>query len=355
MTTENPDQAKNANHSHLPLIDALKTIASQLIVMHHLAFYGPMSDYALPLAPNFIPWLHDYARIAVQAFLVIGGFLTARALARDGILINKPVKELLWQRYLRLMPPYICALLLAMAISAIVSHLMFHESIPEPLTLTRFIAHVFLLQGVLGFDGLFAGAWYVAIDFQLYALLLFTLWVAHRISPDSQNLGCILAALLIIASLFWFNRNENLDNWAIYFFGAYGLGALVYWAIQRHTASIWLGLVGVLAIAALVIDFRSRIAVALTVAVVLGLGRYTGFIETWPRSRLVGWLGRISYSLFLVHFPVCLLINGLFERFAPHSPEIQLGGMFTAWIISIAAGAVFYRQVECRFQRWFKR
>ena len=355
MTTENPYQVKNVNHSHFPLIDAIKAIAAQLIVMHHLAFYGPMSDYALPLATKLIVWLYDYARIAVQAFLVMGGFLAARALARDGILINKPVKKLLWQRYLRLMPPYICALLLAMSSSAIVSHLMIHESIPEPPTITRFIAHVFLLQGVFGFDGLFAGAWYVAIDFQLYALLLFTLWVARRISPDSQNPGCILAAFLIVASLFWFNRNDNLDDWAIYFFGAYGLGALVYWTIQRHTASIWLGLVGVLAIAALVIDFRSRIAVALVVAGVLGLGRYTGFIETWPQSRLVGWLGRISYSLFLVHFPVCLLVNGLFERFAPHTPEIQLGGMFTAWLASIAVSAVFYRQVECRVQRWLKR
>jgi len=65
MTTENPDNANNANCSRLPLIDALKAIASQLIVIHHLAFYGPMSDYALPLAPKLIPWLYDYARIAV--------------------------------------------------------------------------------------------------------------------------------------------------------------------------------------------------------------------------------------------------------------------------------------------------
>ena len=28
----------------LPLIDLLKVIASQLIVLHHLAFYGPMSE-----------------------------------------------------------------------------------------------------------------------------------------------------------------------------------------------------------------------------------------------------------------------------------------------------------------------
>ena len=36
----------------LPFIDALKALASQLIVLHHLAFYGPMSDYARSLAPE---------------------------------------------------------------------------------------------------------------------------------------------------------------------------------------------------------------------------------------------------------------------------------------------------------------
>ncbi|MEY4755596.1 MAG: hypothetical protein RJA34_494, partial [Pseudomonadota bacterium] len=29
----------------LALIDALKAIGAQFIVLHHLAFYGPMSDY----------------------------------------------------------------------------------------------------------------------------------------------------------------------------------------------------------------------------------------------------------------------------------------------------------------------
>ena len=352
MSSENTRQP---GRSRLPLIDALKAIASQLIVIHHLAFYGPMSDYALPLAPRLIPWLYDYARIAVQAFLVMGGFLAAQALARDGTLIDRPVLGLLWRRYLKLVPPYATALLLAIGSAAIAGWLMVHESIPEPPTLSRLVAHIVLLQGVLGFDGLSAGAWYVAIDFQLYALLLITLWTARRITTDSPILGRILVVTLIVASLFCFNRIDDLDNWAIYFFGAYGLGALVYWTVQRRTAPAWLGIVVALVVTALVIDFRSRIAVALAVAIVLGLGRYTGVIETWPRARLTDWLGKISYSVFLIHFPVCLLFNALFERFAPHTPAIQLAGMFAAWLSSIAAGALFYRQVESRAQRWLKR
>jgi hypothetical protein len=65
----------------LPLIDLLKVIASQLVVLHHLAFYGPMSDHAVPLMPGLIHWLADPARMVVQVFLVVGGYLAALSLA----------------------------------------------------------------------------------------------------------------------------------------------------------------------------------------------------------------------------------------------------------------------------------
>ena len=342
--------------SRLPFIDALKAVASQLIVLHHLAFYGPMSDYALPLAPNFIPWLYDYARIAVQVFLVIGGFLAAKALAPDGRLTEKkPALGLLWRRYLKLAPPYLVALLLAIAASAIARHLISHEAIPEAPTLARFLAHVFLLQGILGFDGLSAGVWYVAIDFQLYTCLLILLWIAHRTLPRTPAAGQILVVVLMIASLFYFNRNDDWDNWAIYFFGAFGLGATVFWSTRRREASGWLGIVVVLTIAALIVDFRLRIAVALCVALALGIARYSGVIEIWPKSRLTAWFGQISYSVFLVHFPVCLVTNAVFERFVTHAPAVQLVGMVIAWLASITVGALFYQQVESRAQALLAR
>jgi len=173
--------------------------------------------------------------------------------------------------------------------------------------------------------------------------------------PQTPLAGRVLVIALMLASLFYFNRDDGLDNWAIYFFGAYGLGATVYWNVQRGKAPTWLGLIVSLAVAALVIDFRLRIAVALCVAIALGLARYSGFIESWPRSKFIAWLGQISYSVFLVHYPICLMVNTLFERFMPHTPAIQLFGMVVAWIASIGAGALFYQQVECRAQRLLAR
>ncbi len=72
-------------HSRTPLIDMIKGVACATIVWHHLAFYGPMSDIAQPLAPDLMAWLYDYGRMAVQVFLVLGGYLAAASLAPQGL------------------------------------------------------------------------------------------------------------------------------------------------------------------------------------------------------------------------------------------------------------------------------
>lgn len=341
--------------SRFPLIDAIKAIASQLIVLHHLAFYGPMSDYARMVSPELITWLSQYARIAVQGFLVMGGFLAAQALAHDGRLIARPMGKLLWRRYLKLAIPYVFTLLLAVAAAAISRQLMTHDSIPEAPGIFQFIAHLLLLQGVFGFDGLSAGVWYIAIDFQLYALLLLILRSAQQAWPERPGFsrGCVIA--LIVASLYVLNRDASWDNWAVYFFGAYGLGAIAYWGTRPGQVDWWAIATAVAAAIALVVDYRSRIFVALLVAIGLGFSRCSGIITTWPQTRLLTWLGQISYSVFLVHFPVCLVINAVFERFVEHSPELQFTGMLLAWAASIACGALFHRAVEQRAAGWLRR
>jgi len=343
--------------SRLAFVDALKAIAVQFIILHHLAFYGPMSDNAYELAGAAISWLSQDARIAVQAFLVIGGFLAARSLAPGGAMRAGRPLALVWRRYLQLIVPFLAALALGIALAAITRALMEHESIPGQPTLPQVVAHALLLQSILGYEGLSAGVWYIAIDFQLFALLVGTLWLARgldRSGTRTPALGALLVAALALASLYHFNRSDDWDNWAIYFFGSYALGALTYWATNRKQTAGWLLPMALAVVAALLLDYRSRIALALMVALALGLARHFDFLERWPRSRLLENLGTISYSVFLVHFPVSLVISGLFARFTSADPWVNLAGMVVAWLASIAAGALFYRLVERPARRRYR-
>ena len=329
------------NANRMPLIDAFKAIASQLIVLHHLAAYGPLAGAAHEIAPGTIGWLYDYARIAVQVFLVVAGFLAARGMSPQGGALAGSPWPLIARRYLRLAIPYFAAIALAIAGAALAHLWMDDEAIPAPPTLAQLAAHALLLQSVLGFDSLSAGLWYIAIDFQLFALMTLLLWTG-RLGGAAPALVLAMAAL----ALFVFNRHENLDNWAIYFFGSYGLGAAAWWAGDRRRPATWLGVVAGVALAALIVDFRLRIAVALAVALTLAFSRRRGLRERWPEWPLLAFLGRISYSLFLVHFPVCLLANALFVRLGLNAPGAALAFMALAWAASVAVATLFYRWVE---------
>lgn len=331
----------------LPALDVVKAVCSQLIVLHHLAFYGPMSDVARPLAPALIDWLADYARIAVQVFLVVGGFLAARSLAPDGWLRPARPWQTLLRRYRKLAVPFAFAILLSIGAAALARQWMVHESIPGVPHLGQLLAHLLLLHDVIGVESLSAGAWYVAIDLQLFALLLAILWMARRL-PDASRVPVAMALVIALASvsLWWFNRDPDWDRWGLYFFGAYGLGVLAWWLPGKGRGLAWTALLAAVTVSALWFDFRSRIAVAALTALWLGLAHGNGSLQWHWGGKVAARLGQISYSVFLVHFPVCLVTNALVSRLAPEAPLWNAAGMLSAWALSNAAGAVFHRYIE---------
>jgi peptidoglycan/LPS O-acetylase OafA/YrhL len=336
-----------ATTPRLPAIDAVKAIASQLIVVHHLAYYGPMTDAVYPSAETLVRALRDYALMAVPAFLVVGGFLAARALLpRLADLRPRTLPALLWGRYLRLARPYVVALICAIACAWLARLLAPHPDIPDPATLLQVAAHLLLLQDIVGMDALSAGVWYVAIDFQLYALLL-VLAAASRLAPaDPARFALAACGVLAILSFFWINRDPELEIWAPYFFGAYGLGILAERLSARPRLAGAMLLLAVPVAAALFVEWRGRVLVAGLTALLLLWSRGGRRAPAWAASRPVAFLSRISYSLFLIHYPVCMLAGALVARLWPGSVAAGALGMLAAWLASIAAAAALQRVAE---------
>jgi len=334
------------------VINLLKAVAAQLIVLHHLAFYGPMADHVRLILPDLIDWLAGSARIAVQVFLVIGGFLAAKSLAPSAQPVMVDPLGAVWRRYAKLAPPFIAATLIAAVASVLANQWMEHHSISAPATVSQIAAHAVLAHGVLGFPSLSAGAWYVAIDFQLYAMVVVILWLAARISGPVRRAWLVpsLVAIGSALSLLHFNLDSDWDNWAPYFFGSYSLGLAAWWAgdPRRKTRGAVLVQAAIFlpALLALAVNFRSRLALAMMVACTLVIFGRTQFSDGGRLLAAVNALARTSYSVFLIHFPVCLLVNAAFTRFVPPDPVLQGVGMLTAWGASLAAGAAFHRWIE---------
>ena len=356
--------AKPAARSLLPrlqLFDAIKGVACALIVGHHLARYGPMAVGALTLAPTFLGWLAQDGRLAVQVFLVIAGFLAAGSLAPDGLSLGgNPVVRVL-RRYVRLIAPYLVALIVSVLVAALVRPWLDGDVVPAAPGMAQLIAHALLLQDLLGYPALSAGVWYVAIDFQLFALAVTVValsgWLQRRLRVGARRARWIsvgLVLLLAIASLALFNRRSALDDTALYFFGAYGLGMLAFWIGRATRPGIWqvgVGSLALLGTLALIIDWRSRIAIALVTALSITFAQRSARsgLQVWPAlARPLLHLGQISYSLFLIHFPVILLVNAVVGTLWPMQPWTHVFGMLGALGLSLVAAVWLHRWVEMR-------
>lgn len=333
-----------------PVVDLLKAVAALVIALHHFAAYGPVSDALQQALPGLSDWLFGYGRMAVQVFLVIGGYLAARGLAPAPGVIRGPLVAIA-NRYLRLLGPLLVALALSALCAALTRPWLQDGTAPLPPTWAQWLAHVGLLQGILGYDAMSAGVWYVAIDFQLFALLSLWLWFGR----GASTVALAGVALLCVASLLVFNRNPELDNWAVYFFGAYGLGNLAWWARRSETTTsaklLWAvaALMGVLALA---IDLRLRIGLAMSTALLL----YVWGHAAWQLPPLVGHVvhrwSQTSYALFLVHFPVLLLTNAAFVACGGGIPFVGIAFFGAGVGLSQACAFLFFDFVETPLGRW---
>lgn len=332
-------------------IDLLKGLACLAIVCHHLLAYGPLSDSAAASAPELSAWFFGYGRMAVQVFLVLGGYLAVASLAPAGLARFEHAPTQIARRFMRLAVPYAAALAVTVSVSALVRPWLEDSAVPAAPSLLQILANALMLQDVLNLPALSAGVWYVAIDLQLFACatLLFTL--AQRISAGNARaaralgLGFVLA--LCAASLWWFNRNPQHDIWAWYYFGSYGLGMAAYWAVRSENFGRWALVLLLLGTSALAVEVRPRLVLALlTVLVLLVLAR--GSIPFPRMGAPLVWVGQRSYSIFLIHFSVCLAVNAVFAALWPGSVAAHWVGLALALGLSLLAGRWMYEHVERR-------
>ena len=333
------------------LIDLLKVIAAHCVVLHHFAFYGPLSASLAQAVPSVSEWFFTYGRMAVQVFLVVAGYLAARSLSAGTMNTGRLLRSL-WQRYERLALPFVAALVICVVCAAWARPHIDGDLVPAAPQLGQWLAHLFLLHSVLKAESLSAGVWYVAIDFQLYALLAMLLWLAR----GNRWVASSLVAAMAAASLTWFNLDPDYDVWAVYFFGAYGLGALAQWAglRTRHCgyALLLYLLTLIVGLGSLALVFRERIALAMGISTVLA--SFGSARMQWPRAidHGIRRLSQYSYALFLVHFSVLLLANAVWNMIPMHSPEWAVPFTLAAWAVCLLVSYLFHTQIELRVAQW---
>ncbi len=338
-----PHRLPSGNHP-LQFVIALRAIAATIIVWHHFAIYPPLREWAAPLMGDVLDWLAQHAR-TTQVFFVVGGYVMARSMSARCWNLRR-IRSFVVQRYCRLGVPYLGAIAMILPIYVVARDWLPGQVVGEPPTLPQLLAHLFFLQGILGYEQLSAGLWFVCINFQLGLVYAASLWLRDTVGQGKVDFVGLLGWPLLAFSLFHFNLDEAWDSWWLYFFPYFFMGVVIHRSVRGEARRLEFWLCALLFVGAMTFEWRWRLVSALVVGVVLFAVERRGLGGRWPQVRLLSWLGRISFSLFLVHFPVLVLVGALWARFDWVSAEAGVAGLLTAFGLSLLVAELFYRLVE---------
>lgn len=339
------------------LIDLLKACACILIVWHHLALYSPMSDVVSEWLPLLEDFLFEHGLLAVQVFLVVGGYLNAKSWTRALSRAEFNVLPRVWARYGRLAIPLLVALSLTVLVTALVRPFFDHSSLSAPPSPEKILAHIFFLQDILYLEAFSAGVWYVAIDFQLFVMAIANAWLAHTWQRLEGRGSVIRKALLFwialtLGSIFVWNLNPLGEIWGAYFFSAYGLGLCVgCWRhaglrLSHSSLALMIILLGTIATA---YQPRIRLVVAVVVAVLLSFYEASDCRPIAPlKGRWIHALSNASYAIFLIHFGTSLVVSAIVFNFWSENIPINLMGLLFSFAASVGLGRLIHLRIESK-------
>jgi peptidoglycan/LPS O-acetylase OafA/YrhL len=326
----------------------------------------PLAGHGWANVPlNLVRYLGWFGDQGVQLFLIASGFgLTWGLLARQGNAPLPSVKDFLWRRAERIYP-----LWWAVHILFAISYVMIGWGIaPNQLRFWLSAAGLRITPATLYF---FSPAWwFIGLLIQLY-LIYPVLWNALRKRGPAWLLAVTLAISLPVRLAGLLVFHGYLDAWsrgAIFITRLPELVFGVCLAAWLHSAPAetdrWLRRGSTLSLSLLTYaaaTFLSLTLAGMAVApFLLGAAAFVGTYaalrgmskEPSRRDGLLVWIGRHSYSLYLLHHPFIHLV--LPER--PANPRLGITLLrISVVVVMTAIGAIVLEKVVARMQEHLVR
>ena len=347
-------------------LDALRGIAAMGVVFWH---YGAHFD-AHPLSWLLFPF-YNAGFLLVDFFFVLSGYVIARAYWRPSRQ-HQPARNI-WARVARLYPLHVLMLLVTVALVATLPPGATDTDFNQPTNDLKHLALNLLLLNQVGLqDGWSFNipAWSISTEFVTNVLFLAFISLSLRMRWVAMAVVALLGAVMVASSGHPYVQGLHafgyLDvNLARCFLG-FAAGVGVHWGLHRLQFERWLaaspavstvlGSVSLVALVGILVLSGRHPPMPhylVSIASAMGCVAFVPFSPLLRRlliQRPLTFLGDISYSTYLVHYPLQLALYSLATWLLPgldYASPLVLGG-YVACVIALSV--VTHRRIELPWQ-----
>jgi peptidoglycan/LPS O-acetylase OafA/YrhL len=360
-------RADSAGKEHV--IDAMRGFAALLVAYFHCrqvewvgmqAFHQSVGHaFSLNSIAAYLTFPIAWGSAGVPIFFVISGYCIHRGGALR--LAGNPAYRLdtgnFWvRRFARIYPVLLAALVLTFALDWFSLQLPPVSHKIREIGLQAFLVNLFSLQGVAGKTfGSNGALWTLSLEVQFYAIYPLLFALRRRIGMTSV---LAIVAVINVVSAYVLERHD-IQFFTSYWF-SWTLGAWIADARARRApqarSSAWLYALaaGFVALGCAAFHFGQYGAFqlwAIGFAFYLYKALERGNADRGPAfgTRLLGRFGDFSFSLYLIHLPIFVLLSSLLFR---SSLQMSIWPSFGYMLVAVPVAYMFYRLVELPAMKW---
>jgi peptidoglycan/LPS O-acetylase OafA/YrhL len=321
---------KGNRRKNLYQINFLRAVASISVCLFHLACGNPN----LLGKNNLIYQLLDRNDLRVNVFFIVSGFIICYTLPTNYQLRN--FGSFFKKRLMRVEPPYLMSILLTLIVAYIASLVTHNLMI---ISWKNLLYHIGYLNNFTTNTYINVVYWTLGIEFQFYIIigLLFPF-----INKSVYFLTLIIISLLASSYI-------KINNTSLIFehLPLFSVGILMYFISynkNKHPKSILICLM-LLTLFVIALSKLEDLYVSLFTICIISI--------PFPNSKLIGFLSKISYSLYLIHVPIGGRIINLSLRFVKTDSQRYLT-IAIAFALSIIVAYLFHFIIEKPAIKWSK-
>lgn len=352
---------------HFLAIDVFRGIAAIVILIWHYQNFlwkpgttetDGLIDVDRTIQPYYDSLMPIYTNgyWAVQAFWVISGFVFAY------VYCNKKTKGIDFAnaRFSRLYPLHFITLIFITCLQSMSLKELGYYQMVNSNSAAGFSQHLLFISawGFPSGGGFNGPIWSVSVEIAIYILFFF---LARRLFI----FGLLFPLFIVVVTWGMIHADGPVWNFALcaYFFF---IGAILYYWLVKFNHNIFMMLVPIIISAGyfyylIVNGFQNHmrfydVSVFLFVSVVLAIG----WLDFWRKTHVVlkpfKWVGDLTYSTYLWHFPIQVMILIIFAYFGFNQEMFTHKRAMVIWLIAmIIIGRLSFLYIEKPLQNYCRR